>query len=41
MADSWRTRLGPAELDTLRRVLALFPLQHWSSADMRGDTCAG
>lgn len=41
MADSWRSRLGPSELDTLRRVLAMFPLQHWSSADMRGDTCAG
>jgi hypothetical protein len=41
VADSWRTRLGPLELDTLRRVLSVFPLQHWSSADMRGDTCAG
>jgi hypothetical protein len=39
-ADAWRTRLGEQELATLRRVLAPFPLRHWSATDMPGDVCA-
>jgi len=40
-ADAWRSRLGPAETATLRRVLGAFPLQHWSADDIPGDACAG
>ena len=39
--DAWRSRLGPTELASLRRVLGAFPLQHWSADDMPGDACAG
>jgi hypothetical protein len=37
-ADAWRTRLGPPELEALRRGLADFPLRHWSADDM--PSCA-
>jgi hypothetical protein len=41
VAEGWRTRLGPVERAALRRGLAPFPLQHWSSDDIAGDVCAG
>jgi hypothetical protein len=40
-ADAWRSRLGPAEVAALPRVLRSFPLTHWSADEMPGDACAG
>ena len=33
LADSWRTRLGKEQIDTLRRVLRPFPLKSWGLED--------
>ena len=31
--DAWKTRLSPAQADTLRRVLSRFPLSTWTADD--------
>ncbi len=33
LSDSWQRRLDDGQLATLRRVLAWFPINHWSDAD--------
>ena len=34
VVDSWQRRLDDAQLATLRRVLATFPITTWSDGDL-------
>jgi hypothetical protein len=41
VVDSWQRRLDDAQLATLRRVLATFPITTWSDADFERSLPSG